>query len=86
MLGLTPSSKTVVKMTVPSIRLRLKDIREKSNEGKEDVCTICLKVYEHDDYPSRIEHCMHPFCLSCILEWFNVSKSCPVCKIAVERY
>lgn len=44
----------------------------------EDVCPICLEEYTSEN-PRIITKCSHHYHLSCIYEWNERSKTCPVC-------
>lgn len=44
----------------------------------EDVCPICLEEYTSEN-PRIPLQCSHHFHLSCIYEWMERSKTCPVC-------
>ncbi|CAI9266350.1 unnamed protein product [Lactuca saligna] len=44
----------------------------------EDVCPICLEEYTSEN-PRIITKCAHHYHLSCIYEWNERSKTCPVC-------
>lgn len=40
-------------------------------------CSICLDTI---DGLSSLDECIHTFCLKCILEWSQVTNSCPACR------
>eukprot|EP00249_Psilotum_nudum_P020399 c27683_g2_i1 orf=517-1203(+) len=44
----------------------------------EDICPTCLDGY-NDENPKISTECGHSFHLSCIYEWMERSKHCPVC-------
>ncbi|XP_055817241.1 probable E3 ubiquitin-protein ligase RHB1A [Solanum dulcamara] len=45
---------------------------------EEDVCPTCLEEYDSDN-PRIVSKCNHHFHLSCILEWMERSRTCPIC-------
>lgn len=40
-------------------------------------CSICLESYQ---VPITLVNCLHSFCFDCLLAWYEVRKSCPMCK------
>ncbi len=42
------------------------------------LCSICLEVDKKD--VKILDKCQHAFCVSCIDKWFEVRKTCPLCK------
>ena len=40
-------------------------------------CSICLENYKNKSF---LNDCFHSFCYFCILQWSEVSTSCPLCK------
>ena len=46
-----------------------------------DSCPICLCPFEARAY---VEGCYHSFCFYCILQWSQVTPSCPLCKGRIE--
>ncbi|KAI3503721.1 hypothetical protein L1887_32170 [Cichorium endivia] len=44
----------------------------------EDICPICLEEYTSEN-PRIVTKCSHHYHLSCIYEWNERSKTCPVC-------
>eukprot|EP00931_Biecheleriopsis_adriatica_P068902 TRINITY_DN42795_c0_g1_i1.p1 TRINITY_DN42795_c0_g1~~TRINITY_DN42795_c0_g1_i1.p1 ORF type:complete len:402 (-),score=47.95 TRINITY_DN42795_c0_g1_i1:5-1210(-) len=53
------------------------------NKVSQDHCYICLSEFSHDDNPVPLA-CNHMFHESCIKDWLNRSRSCPVCKVRVD--
>ena len=45
-------------------------------------CAICLEELNATFTMRRLHFCRHIFCQSCIQAWFNISKTCPICKHA----
>lgn len=45
---------------------------------EEDVCPTCLEEYDTNN-PRIVSKCNHHFHLSCILEWMERSRTCPIC-------
>ena len=42
-----------------------------------NVCPICLETLKDR---ARLETCLHSFCFTCILQWSDWVKECPLCK------
>ncbi|KAJ3320237.1 hypothetical protein HDU76_000354 [Blyttiomyces sp. JEL0837] len=59
----------------------IKQVKKQSYKPPADLdtgyCPICLT--EFDDW-TMLPSCFHAFCHECILQWANVSRSCPLCK------
>ena len=36
---------------------------------------------EFSQRAAEIDSCVHKFCFQCILQWSNISNTCPLCKI-----
>eukprot|EP00466_Bigelowiella_natans_P018538 jgi/Bigna1/90685/estExt_fgenesh1_pg.C_760085 len=49
-----------------------------STTSSDPPCAICLE--EHSKDLCMLEKCLHTFHLSCIVEWWRVGGSCPLCK------
>ncbi|KAG9146425.1 hypothetical protein Leryth_011708 [Lithospermum erythrorhizon] len=47
-------------------------------EDEEDVCPTCLEEFNYEN-PKIVTKCSHEYHLSCIYEWMERSKKCPVC-------
>ncbi|XP_051132525.1 probable E3 ubiquitin-protein ligase RHB1A [Andrographis paniculata] len=45
---------------------------------EEDTCPTCLEEYDVEN-PKIMTKCNHHFHLSCILEWMELSDTCPIC-------
>lgn len=48
-----------------------------SREFNNDECSICLLKFNNDNYQMP---CKHNFHQSCILDWFDKKKNCPLCR------
>ncbi len=67
------------------VKKALKKINEEYEHNKDQnpedfqqiICPICLEDYGEDT--KRLQ-CKHLFCTKCINQWFEKSKSCPVCR------
>ena len=46
-----------------------------------DRCAVCL---EDIKVRTCLDKCFHEFCYTCILQWSEVSRSCPLCKTSYE--
>ena len=49
----------------------------------EQVCVICRKVIKHSF--AQPENCKHTFHKHCLMGWYLVSHSCPMCRKGAER-
>lgn len=47
--------------------------------GEEKICTICLENYKNQDKIIMLD-CQHYFHIDCILSWFIMHKTCPLCR------
>lgn len=56
-------------------------------EGEEEICAICHGNIEDGEEVRRINinSCNHRFHSGCIDTWFRNHRTCPVCRIDVER-
>ncbi|EME28145.1 zinc finger (C3HC4-type RING finger) family protein [Galdieria sulphuraria] len=54
-----------------------------SEDEKEDICPTCLEPYTEEN-PKITAKCGHTFHLSCIYEWLERSRYCPVCANIME--
>ncbi|GJQ15983.1 hypothetical protein GpartN1_g7826.t1 [Galdieria partita] len=54
-----------------------------SEDEKEDICPTCLEPYTEEN-PRITAKCGHTFHLSCIYEWLERSRYCPVCANIME--
>lgn len=55
---------------------------ERPSSDQYPVCTICLTEFSEIDSQtpiSRLKKCQHVFCESCIYQWLDTHKKCPVC-------
>ncbi|RWS19159.1 hypothetical protein B4U80_14496 [Leptotrombidium deliense] len=43
-------------------------------------CSICLDEIRHDEMCHLMCHCSHWFHEMCLIEWLNISDTCPVCR------
>jgi hypothetical protein len=51
--------------------------KEGEEERLDTTCPICLSKFLH---PVTLVACAHQFCMDCILNWFNRTVTCPLCK------
>jgi len=54
----------------------------KKNHGTE--CAICLSEFSDEDTVRLITVCRHPFHSNCIDLWFELHKTCPVCRCELD--
>ena len=54
-----------------------------SNHQSEKQCSICLENFVS---PITLMKCNHHFCQSCIIYWFNIKLSCPLCNTECIGY
>ncbi|ODQ52598.1 hypothetical protein SAICODRAFT_30702 [Saitoella complicata NRRL Y-17804] len=58
----------------------------KSRLKPDDACPICTLPHLSDKYPLVVElRCNHRFDLECIVPWFRVSDTCPMCRGRVVK-
>lgn len=43
-------------------------------------CSICVEKINN---PHKLI-CNHSFCKTCIFKWFNISKTCPLCRKSIQ--
>jgi len=48
-----------------------------------DKCPICLQDFE---IPCLLDKCFHQFCIFCILQWAEITASCPLCKSSFNTF
>ncbi len=53
-----------------------------TTSAEEDLCPICLQSFDTETF---VDGCMHRFCLFCILQWIEVTPSCPLCKAVIRE-
>ena len=48
-------------------------------------CAICLnQISGHR--PAVINHCLHAYCLACLLRWSHYKRTCPLCNSHFDSY
>lgn len=54
---------------------------------KDDVshCPICMEEFKLGDQACQLP-CKHTYKFECILRWVNTSKTCPVCRLQLDRF
>lgn len=57
---------------------KLKDIEDKFNYYKDDMCPICMDTYE--DPVACLTCCNNIFCMKCITECVKHKQTCPMCR------
>lgn len=80
----TPVTQAPLIQTSVSVNL-MPDALDGRSESAE--CVICLKTFEvGDERGEKLLPCAHvDYHDFCIRAWFNVSPSCPVCKVLVDH-
>ena len=48
-----------------------------SSSSDKDSCSICLGAFNNRSF---LNDCFHAFCYYCILQWSEISQTCPLCK------
>uniref|UniRef100_A0A0D3HI27 RING-type domain-containing protein n=1 Tax=Oryza barthii TaxID=65489 RepID=A0A0D3HI27_9ORYZ len=71
--------------SVPACSEAIAALEETSpGEAKEKDCSVCLEAFEEEsDKLMRKMPCCHAFHESCIFEWLQVSRLCPLCRFAL---
>ncbi|KAI2623305.1 SNF2 family N-terminal domain-containing protein [Hypoxylon sp. NC1633] len=59
--------------------LHLRD--NKTSQDREEICVICQSPFSH----GILTTCGHLFCKDCLMFWFKMSRSCPVCKTHLSK-
>lgn len=54
-----------------------------NDDDDDDVCPTCLELYDEDN-PKIFAACGHHFHLACIYEWYERSRTCPVCLLPMK--
>ena len=49
-------------------------------------CCICCCAVDNEQLASRVPDCSHRFHTRCLLQWWAVSASCPLCRAKLEPY
>ena len=45
----------------------------------DDECSICMNVFKKNDKLAALS-CSHYHCKSCLEQWLEISKTCPICR------
>ena len=53
------------------------EVVKETNSSDKDSCSICLSNFSNRSF---LNDCFHAFCYYCILQWSEVSQTCPLCK------
>ncbi|KAG3194233.1 hypothetical protein PC128_g9526 [Phytophthora cactorum] len=69
--------------------LSLEDVESATSDCKERTCCICLNDYDSDEeevvevVEDRMVKlpCSHQFHEDCVIDWFNTSTTCPLCRM-----
>lgn len=67
-----------------NIRRNIKDLSYTADDvlheydGEEDTCSICLEKKKDE---LKKTSCNHIFCKKCFKSWFNISETCPLCRL-----
>ncbi|ETI32795.1 hypothetical protein F441_20321 [Phytophthora nicotianae CJ01A1] len=67
--------------------LALEDVENATSDCKDRTCCICLNDYDSDVEEEEIIEdtmvklpCSHQFHEDCVIDWFNTSTTCPLCR------
>lgn len=66
---------------VKELEKTINDLEEKYKNILEDDCTIC---YSNIKDPILSPCCQNVFCGNCIMKWFEMNKSCPMCRTVIN--
>ena len=75
-LSLSNKTKHEVVTIIDSDEDSLEVITSSSSSDK-DSCSICLGAFTNRAF---LNDCFHAFCYYCILQWSEISQTCPLCK------
>ena len=53
------------------------EVLKETNSTDKESCSICLSNFTNRSF---LNDCFHAFCYYCILQWSEVSQTCPLCK------
>jgi len=84
-ISITPPVLRKVGKTINKIRSRISTklyykrfIKKTRNTKQQEECIICMDDYSENHKCSEL-YCGHKFHHSCILQWMNEKKTCPLC-------
>ena len=67
-------------------REKLKEIIIKNECCELDkTCSICLENFNINNKCIKIPECQHIFHKDCIYKWFDKNKTCPICRIDIDK-
>ncbi|OWZ05034.1 Kazal-like serine protease inhibitor, partial [Phytophthora megakarya] len=87
-LVIPPQQKEINRRQTAAV-LALEDVEVQQNVGsdcKDRTCCICLNDYDSDEESEVVEDrmvklpCSHQFHEDCVIDWFNTSTTCPLCR------
>lgn len=70
--------------TDPEVLLHI-DVLAPAEISAEEECVICLSREDEDGVPWRRLCCQHAFHETCLLEWLDKARRCPVCRLDLHE-
>ncbi|KAL6773650.1 hypothetical protein ACKKBG_A21985 [Auxenochlorella protothecoides x Auxenochlorella symbiontica] len=70
--------------TIDVVDLTLDDDNVETAAHGSPACCICLEVYGAED-KAEVRPCHHTFCSSCILQWLELQRRCPLCNQTITK-
>uniref|UniRef100_A0A6C0DPD4 RING-type domain-containing protein n=1 Tax=viral metagenome TaxID=1070528 RepID=A0A6C0DPD4_9ZZZZ len=55
-------------------------------DSPDSQCSITMEEFEEDEIICRIKHCGHTFKKDAIMNWFQRSVRCPICRYDIRNY
>ena len=63
----------------PASKAFIEALPRLSDPPKDTACNICLETCIHETIIYKL-HCSHIFHDECLLQWFHLHNTCPVCR------
>ncbi|POM78731.1 Kazal-like serine protease inhibitor domain and phox-like domain containing hypothetical protein [Phytophthora palmivora] len=88
-LVIPPQQKEISRRQTAAV-LALEDVEVEQSDCKDRTCCICLNDYDSDEEEVVEDRmvklpCSHQFHEDCVIDWFNTSTTCPLCRQPAYR-
>lgn len=77
--NLSPVDIINIRKSIKSLACQAEDVLTDEIEDDSHTCNICLEKKTSDQLKTTI--CKHLFCVKCFKAWFNISETCPMCRM-----